>query len=110
MFQYYGLLLCCHLVGDYYLQVDSLAKRKQEQLRGVLMHSFLYVIAFLPLVALLHLSLGKGVFVVFSLGFSHFLVDAFSRRYCSFTSLMIDQVLHMGALMAIAVLFPLPVQ
>ena len=111
MYLYFVGLLCCHLIGDFYLQANILARDKRKRMTGVLIHSMLYVLPFIPLVVfLLDLALGTAVGVVLALGVSHFLVDSVSRRYCSFTSLMIDQALHIGALMGIALLFPVQVQ
>jgi len=110
MFQYYGLLLCCHLIGDFYLQVDSLAKRKGEQVRGVLIHSLLYVIPFVPLLALLNISPAEAALLFLALGISHFLVDSVSRKYYAFKSFLIDQGIHLAVLLGMAMLFPLPVQ
>lgn len=107
MFQYYGLLFCCHLVGDYYLQVDALAKRKQEQVRGVLLHSLLYVLPFVPVLVLLRVSLAEALLLVLALGISHFIVDSVSRNYCSFKSFLIDQCIHLAVLWGMAMIFPL---
>ena len=110
MFQYYGLLLCCHLVGDFYLQVDSLAKRKQEQVKGVLIHSFLYVIPFVPVMYILQISLGEVGLLLLALGISHFFVDSISRKFSSFKSFLIDQSIHLAVLWGMAMLFPLHIQ
>ncbi len=110
MFQYYGFLLCCHLVGDFYLQVDSLARHKQKKVSGVLIHSLLYVLPFVPVIFLLRVSLGESSLLVLALGLSHFLVDSVSRKYYSFKSFLIDQSIHLAVLWGMAMLFPLYVQ
>ncbi len=110
MYEYYGLLLCCHLLGDFYLQADSIAQHKQKQVMGVLIHSQLYVIPFIPLVYFINLSLGTSIGLVIALGISHFLVDIISRRFFSFTALMIDQAIHAGILLVIAIPFPLHIE
>ncbi len=110
MYEYYGILLCCHLIGDFYLQADTLARHKQEQVTGVLIHSLLYVIPFVPLMCFLQISLGQAGLLVLALGVTHFLVDSVTRRYCSFKSFLVDQSIHIGVLLGMAMLFPLPLQ
>ena len=80
MYAYYGVLLCCHLVGDFYLQGDKLAKNKQMKVGGVIIHSFVYVLPFLPLIAMLDRMIGEAVLLASVLFVSHFLIDIFSRR------------------------------
>lgn len=104
---YYGALLCCHLIGDYYLQGDKLVKHKQSKASGVLVHSLLYVLAFLPLLAVVKGTLEvKGLFLVILL-VSHFLVDIFSRKHSTLTSFLLDQGVHLAVLFAMATAFPL---
>ena len=110
MLRYYVFLLCCHLVGDFYLQGDSLARRKQEKISGVLIHSLLYILPFVPLVVLLRVPLLQAGLLVLALGLSHFLVDNVSRKYFSFKSFLIDQSIHMAVLWGMAMVFPLHVQ
>ncbi|HAF85378.1 MAG TPA: hypothetical protein DCG32_03240 [Sphaerochaeta sp.] len=110
MYIYYGVLLCCHLVGDFYLQSDVLARHKQTQVTGVLLHSLLYVIPFVPLIFLLQISYGQAGLLMLALGVTHVLVDSLTRRYCTFTSFLIDQSIHIGVLLGMALLFPLQLQ
>lgn len=73
------------------------------------MHSSLYVVPFLPLVLIMSVPLWQVGLLVLAMGISYFLVDLTSRRDCSFTSLIIDQGIHVAFLMAMAMLFPLSV-
>ncbi|MBI9094213.1 MAG: DUF3307 domain-containing protein [Sphaerochaeta sp.] len=98
------------LIGDFYLQADSLARHKQKQVTGVFFHSLLYVIPFLPLIFLLQISLGQAALLVFALVITHVLVDSVTRRYSTFTSFLIDQSIHIGVLWGMASLFPLYLQ
>lgn len=90
--------------------MDALAKRKQKQVRGVLIHSLLYVFPFVPCMVLLGVSPLQTGSLLFSLGFSHFLVDLVSRKYCTFTSFLVDQVIHLAVLLVMAILFPFHIQ
>lgn len=110
MYEYYVLLLCCHLVGDFYLQAEALAKQKQKHVPGVLIHSLLYVIPFVPVAVFLHLSLAQAGLLVLVIGLSHFLVDMVSRRCSTFTSFLVDQGIHIGVLLGVTMLFPLHIE
>jgi hypothetical protein len=110
MYAYYGVLLCCHLVGDFYLQGDKLAKNKQMKVGGVIIHSFVYVLPFLPLIAMLDRMIGEAVLLASVLFVSHFLIDIFSRRYQTFSAFLTDQVMHLVVLLVVARLYPLQIQ
>ena len=45
--QYLLFLGIGHLIGDFYLQSDKIAKYKDEKYKGVLIHSLEYYVAFL---------------------------------------------------------------
>lgn len=59
--------LICHLVGDYVLQTDWMAKNKASNLFAAVVHSFFYA---LPFVFITRLS--WALFVIFS---THILID-----------------------------------
>lgn len=110
MYTYYVVLFCCHLVGDFYLQADALARHKEKKVTAVLIHSLLYVIPFLPLLAFLDVSFVEAGLLVLAIGITHFVVDSITRKYCTFTSFLIDQGLHLAVLLGMAFLFPLQIQ
>jgi len=97
------------LIGDFYLQADRLARNKQIHAQAVFIHSLLYVIPFIILLTLLSLSLDKMGIAVLVLGISHFLVDIVSRKLGSFTAFLVDQSIHVGILVGLAILLPLDV-
>jgi len=39
-------ILCCHALGDYFFQIDFIAKTKHDNLWHLLMHCFLYSVPF----------------------------------------------------------------
>jgi len=45
--EYFILLLFAHIIGDFYFQSEKIARRKEEQIKWILLHCFLYWIAFL---------------------------------------------------------------
>lgn len=45
--EYMTLLLLGHIIGDYYLQTDMLAKKKDENINAVFLHSVIYALSML---------------------------------------------------------------
>ncbi len=110
MLPYFVLLLCCHLVGDYYLQGRALVQHKQAKASGVVVHSLLYGIAYLPVVVGLKGGWEeKGLFLL-TLFVSHLVVDMVSRKHPSFAAFLVDQAIHLSVLAAMVILFPLAVE
>jgi len=83
-------LIVCHLLGDYFLQVDYIAKTKGENWYHLLVHCFLYV---LPFYWLFGLNWQMVVILV-----SHFVIDVLKARYKKI-SYITDQILHYAMLM-----------
>lgn len=83
-------MLCvvlCHLIGDYVLQIDFIAKTKGENWYHLLVHCFLYIVPY---------------FVVFGYDYrlyvlllSHIIIDSLKARYKKI-NYMTDQILHYG--------------
>ena len=92
MYAYYGVLLCCHLVGDSIFRAINWQRTADEGGR-VIIHSFVYVLPFLPLIAMWKND-REAVLLASVLFVSHFLIDIFSRRYQPF-SIPHDQVMHL---------------
>ncbi len=79
------LLVICHLIGDYVLQSDFIAKTKGENWYHLFVHSALYVVPF-------YIAFGFG----WELGFlvcSHFLIDTMKARHNKI-GYAGDQILH----------------
>lgn len=78
-------LIMCHLIGDYVLQSDFIAKTKGENWYHLVVHCFLYCVPFYLLFGTTwHLAV---IFV------SHIIIDALKARYKKI-SYMTDQLLH----------------
>lgn len=80
------VLLSCHFVGDYLLQIDYLAKTKATNLYHMVIHCFLYCLPFA-------IMFGYD-YRIYVLLISHFIVDNLKAKYNSI-SYLADQVLHL---------------
>jgi hypothetical protein len=78
-------LIFCHLVGDYVLQIDFIAKTKGENWYHLLVHCILYCLPFYIV-----FGLTWQLWVVFV---THIVIDALKARYKKI-SYATDQVLH----------------
>ena len=78
-------LILCHLVGDYVLQCDFIAKTKGSNLYHLFVHCALYC---LPFVLLYGIDWKIGVLFA-----SHIIIDVLKARFNKI-SYMIDQILH----------------
>ncbi len=83
-------LIFCHLVGDYPLQIDYIAKTKGENWYHLLVHCFLYVVPFYWL-----FGWNWQLLVVLV---SHFVIDSLKARYKKINYIT-DQLLHYAVLM-----------
>lgn len=84
-------LVACHLIGDYCLQGDFIARTKGENSYHLFIHCFLYVIPFW-----VAFGWGRSLGVLF---FSHAIVDALKARYHKI-SYWLDQAIHYAVLAA----------
>ena len=78
-------LILCHLVGDYVLQCDFIAKTKGSNLYHLFVHCALYC---LPFVLLYGIDWKIGLLFA-----SHIIIDVLKARFNKI-SYMIDQILH----------------
>lgn len=78
-------LILCHLVGDYVLQSDFIAKTKGSNLYHLFVHCALYC---LPFVLLYGVDWKIGVLFA-----SHIIIDVLKARFNKI-SYIIDQILH----------------
>lgn len=82
-------LIVCHLLGDYPLQIDYIAKTKGENWYHLLVHCFLYALPFYWL-----FGWNWQLLVVL---ISHVIIDALKARYKKI-SYITDQLLHYAVL------------
>lgn len=83
------LLVMCHLVGDYVLQVDFIAKTKGQNWYHLIVHCWLYILPF-------YICFG----ITWQLAFifiTHIVIDALKARYGKI-SYFVDQTWHYSLL------------
>ncbi len=93
------LLLLGHVIGDFYLQSDAIAKKKHEALRCLLLHAALYMLGMaVPLggAALLVPDWGWLWLWLFA-GITHLLIDILKRRI-KYKPFILDQLFHLVTL------------
>jgi hypothetical protein len=79
------LLIVCHLLGDYVLQTDYIAKTKGDNLYHLIVHCVLYCLPFLVI-------FGLTWQLIPLLGF-HYIVDILKARF-KIIPYWLDQVIH----------------
>lgn len=79
------MLVLCHLVGDYVLQIDYIAKTKGSNIYHLIVHCLLYC---LPLYICFGLVWQLIVVLV-----THFIIDILKAKYKKI-NYVVDQVLH----------------
>lgn len=85
MFETIIKLILCHLIGDYVLQNDFIAKTKGENIYHLLVHCILYCVPF-------YLCFGF-VWQLAVIFVTHVIIDALKARYKKI-NYIVDQVLH----------------
>ena len=83
-------LILCHLVGDYVLQIDFIAKTKGSNWWHLLTHCFLYSLPF-------YIAFGFVLQLPVIIG-SHIIVDALKARWQKINYIE-DQVIHILTMM-----------
>lgn len=78
-------LIFCHLIGDYVLQNDFIAKSKGENMYHLLVHCFLYAVPF-------YIVFGYDVRIPLIIT-THIFIDTLKARYKAI-NYVTDQVLH----------------
>ena len=97
-------LLAAHMLGDYVLQTNWMAKRKLSEWRVRLLHVLLYAIPF-ALIAVLRADPPQSAAFVGLLIVTHFITD--SRRWASGEAwppkpILVDQTIHLVTLAVLA--------
>lgn len=85
MFETILIIILCHLVGDYVLQVDFIAKTKGTNWYHLFVHCALYV---LPFYIVFGLTWQLGFLFV-----AHMIIDPLKARYNKI-NYVTDQILH----------------
>ena len=78
-------LVLCHLIGDYVLQIDFIAKSKGQNIYHLLVHCLLYCLPFYILFGF--------VWQLIPLLLLHIVIDILKARY-KLMPYWLDQVLH----------------
>ena len=92
IFEYLTLLIMSHLVGDYVLQTDFIAKTKGTNDYHLLVHCALYCLPFY-----IFFGFGWHLPVLF---FSHILIDLLKAKY-NRISYFVEELLHYMILLII---------
>ena len=98
-------LLAAHMVGDYVLQTDEMAKRKLTDWRVRLLHVICYCLPFICLFAMIDQDMPGGWLFLGLLALTHFITD--SRRWASGEKwppkpILVDQTIHLVTLALLA--------
>lgn len=83
-------LIFCHLIGDYVLQNDFIAKSKGENMYHLMVHCFLYAIPF-------YIAFGYDVRIP-AIITTHIVIDMLKAQYKAI-NYVTDQVLHYLAML-----------
>lgn len=78
-------LIFCHLIGDYVLQIDFIAKTKGDNWYHLLVHCFLYIV---PFFYVFGMTWQLAVILI-----THIIIDSLKARY-KIINYTTDQVLH----------------
>lgn len=81
------ILVLCHLIGDYVLQSDYIARTKGENLYHLFVHSALYCV---PFMVVFGASMQDCIFALFV---THMFIDAMKARYKEI-GYVADQLIH----------------
>ena len=79
------LLITCHMLGDYFLQINRIADTKGSSWYHLAVHCVLYIVPFI-------ITFGLD-WRIYALLLSHLIVDALKARYKKITYTQ-DQALH----------------
>jgi hypothetical protein len=98
-------LLAAHLLGDFVLQTEDMARRKPGDWRVRALHVSVYCTPFLLLAWLYGPALTRSALFLVLLWVTHFLTD--SRRWAAnaawpHKSMMVDQTIHVATLAVLA--------
>jgi len=101
------LLILGHLIGDYALQTDRMAKEKKDSKATLSLHVLTYVLCIWAMLMIYHLLYNSDVFIssatiifIAALYAQHWIQDFLKSRLksCDKQVYYLDQVLHLGVL------------
>ena len=99
------IFIIAHVLGDFFLQSDKLAQRKQTNFRYLLLHSLFYVIVFIVCM-LPFWSIALIQAAVF-LSVLHFIIDScrfiYSTKKEDASTYFIDQAMHISCIIIAAI-------
>lgn len=104
--------LIAHFLGDYTLQPKKLVELKNEKIRYLFIHSFIYSILFF-LILFIHSEILNALIFTVAVFIVHFIIDFLriligkevvgeKKNFCMF---IIDQLVHIGIIMLLFELF-----
>jgi Protein of unknown function (DUF3307). len=105
----FWLLMCGHLVGDFYVQPQVLAEKKMKKTGYLLLHSIIYALS--VFIFILSIFNFKMLIICILVFISHFAIDFIKIKLngdetkCNFftrNSFCIDQIVHMAIIVLIA--------
>lgn len=109
MTEYLLILGTAHVLGDFYLQTEKIAKRKEEKYVGVLLHCLEYCGA--SLLVILPIFSVDLILAVMCMGVSHFVVDTVKyillrkkKVKMSCKLFVIDQLVHIAGIVVLVYL------
>lgn len=79
------LIIMSHLIGDYFLQIDYIAKTKGDNIYHLFVHCFLYLLPFY-----LYFGLNYKILILL---ITHFVIDIAKAKYKKI-NYTCDQALH----------------
>ena len=79
------LLVICHMLGDYFLQIDFIASTKGKNWYHLIVHCMLYIVPFIIV-----FGLDWRIYVLL---LSHIIIDPLKARYNKISYVQ-DQMLH----------------
>ena len=113
------ILILGHIIGDFYIQTNNVASKKNQSFWYMLLHCFLYTIIMCGFLTACFGSFIKGIKVAIIIGISHILIDTIKLKIKSkyvkvikyeYILFLIDQILHIIILFFICFFFPIEFQ
>lgn len=110
------VFLLAHIIGDYYLQTDSMSQKKKKDYKWLIIHSIVYTIPYWCIPLLVKES-SKLVLPIILLGLSHGMIDLLKTKCFNLKRIrlninldekkmyIIDQILHIINIYGICLIF-----
>lgn len=110
------VFLLAHIIGDYYLQTDSMCQKKSNDYKWLLIHSISYTFPFWCALLLIHISWNL-ILSILILGLSHGIIDLLKIKCFDWKRIhlslnltekkvyIIDQLLHILSIYGVCFIF-----